>query len=142
MPSSRCGIWTRKRKAKSDVPRGHASSRRVHLMLGAIAGDVIGSIYERRNIKTTEFPLFHPLCRFTDDTVLTVALADHLLHGAPFVDLMKSYYRAYPNAGYGGLFHQWAQADRSDPYNSWGNGSAMRVSPVGFAFDTLEDVLE
>jgi ADP-ribosylglycohydrolase len=109
-------------------------------MLGAIAGDIIGSVYERRPIKTTRFPLFHPLCRFTDDTVLTVALADSILHDLSFVDLMKQYYRAYPNAGYGGSFHQWAQSSRSDPYNSWGNGSAMRVSPVGFAFNTLDDV--
>jgi ADP-ribosylglycohydrolase len=60
-------------------------------MLGAIAGDVIGSIYEHRPIKTTKFPLFHPLCRFTDDTVLTVALADHILHGNGFVGLMKQW---------------------------------------------------
>jgi ADP-ribosylglycohydrolase len=110
-------------------------------MLGAIAGDVIGSIYERRNIKTTIFPLFHPLCRFTDDTVLTVALADSILHGTPYVDLLKRYYRSYPNAGYGGTFHKWAQAADSAPYNSWGNGSAMRVTPVGFAYETLDDVL-
>ena len=64
-------------------------------MLGAIAGDVIGSIYEHRPIKTTRFPLFHPLCRFTDDTVLTVALADSILHGTRYVDLLKRYYRAY-----------------------------------------------
>ena len=111
-------------------------------MLGAIAGDIIGSIYEARPIKTTRFPLFHPLCRFTDDTVLTVALADSILHGTPYVDLLKQYYRAYPNAGYGGSFHHWAQSEDSRPYNSWGNGSAMRVSPVGFAFGTLEDVLD
>jgi ADP-ribosylglycohydrolase len=110
-------------------------------MLGAIAGDIIGSIYEHRPIKTMRFPLFHPLCRFTDDTVLTVALADSILHDTVFVKLLKQYYRAYPRAGYGGSFHQWAQSERSDPYNSWGNGSAMRVSPVGFAFDTLDQVL-
>src|SRR5262249_27435002 len=102
----------------------------------------IGSIYEHRNIKTTRFPLFLPGSRFTDDTVLTVALADSLLNGSPYVDLLKSYYRAYPRAGYGGSFHVWAQSDSSRPYNSFGNGSAMRVSPVGFAFDTLDDVLE
>ena len=111
-------------------------------MLGAIAGDIIGSIYEARPIKTTQFRLFHPLCRFTDDTVLTVALADSILHGSPYVDLLKAYYRAYPNAGYGGSFHQWARSEDSRPYNSWGNGSAMRVSPVGFAFDSLEEVLD
>jgi ADP-ribosylglycohydrolase len=110
-------------------------------MLGAIAGDIIGSVYEARPIKTTKFPLFHPLCRFTDDTVLTVALADNVMHGAPFVALLKQYYRAYPHAGYGGSFRQWAQSEDSRPYNSWGNGSAMRVSPVGFAGATLDDVL-
>jgi ADP-ribosylglycohydrolase len=110
-------------------------------MLGAIAGDIIGSVYEARPIKTTKFPLFHPLCRFTDDTVLTVALADSLMHGAPFIGLLKQYYRAYPHAGYGGSFHKWAQSEDSRPYNSWGNGSAMRVSPVGFASSTLDEVL-
>jgi len=111
-------------------------------MLGAIAGDVIGSVYERNPIKTTWFRLFHPLCRFTDDTVLTVALADSLLHGEPYVDLLKRYHRAYPRAGYGNTFNVWARSDRSEPYNSWGNGSAMRVSPVAFAFATLDEVLD
>src|SRR5438128_2666505 len=109
-------------------------------MLGAIAGDVIGSVYERIPIKTTRFPLFHPLCRFTDDTVLTVALADSLLDGIPYVELLKRYYWDFPDAGYGGSFHEWAQSQHSGPYNSWGNGSAMRVSPVGYAYDTLEEV--
>ncbi len=111
-------------------------------MLGAIAGDIIGSVYEGQNVKTTRFRLFHPLCRFTDDTVLTVALAESLLDGVPFVELLKRYYHAYPHAGYGGNFHRWARSARSEPYNSWGNGSAMRVSPVGWAFDTLDDVLD
>ncbi len=111
-------------------------------MLGAIAGDIIGSIYEFVNIKTTDFPLFHEHCRFTDDTVLTVALADSLLHGTSYLDLLKQYYRAYPKAGYGGMFQQWARSEESRPYNSWGNGSAMRVSSIGFAFDTLDEVLE
>lgn len=111
-------------------------------MLGAIAGDIIGSRFEHAAHKTTHFRLFHPSCRFTDDTVLTVALADSLLHGVPYVDLLKAYYRAYPDAGYGGSFQQWARSERSEPYNSWGNGSAMRVSPVGFAFDRLEEVLD
>src|SRR5271157_4571914 len=68
-------------------------------------------------------------------------LADSLMHGAPYFGLLKQYYRAYPHAGYGGSFHQWAQSEDSSPYNSWGNGSAMRVSPVGFACATLDDVL-
>jgi ADP-ribosylglycohydrolase len=111
-------------------------------MLGAIAGDIIGSIYEGFNIRTTEFPLFSPRCGFTDDTVLTVALADSILHGTDYTRLLKAYFRRYPNAGYGGSFIQWALSDSLEPYNSWGNGSAMRVSPVGFAYDTLEEVLE
>ncbi len=111
-------------------------------MIGAIAGDIIGSRFERFPLKTTQFRLFDPSCRFTDDTVLTVALADSLLHGTPYVNLLKSYYRAYPDAGYGGSFHRWAQSERSEPYNSWGNGSAMRVSPVGFAAGTMEEVLD
>jgi ADP-ribosylglycohydrolase len=67
-------------------------------MLGAIAGDIIGSVYEARPIKTTRFRLFHPLCRFIDDTVLTVALADSLMHCALYVGPLKQYYRAYPHA--------------------------------------------
>lgn len=110
-------------------------------MLGAIAGDVIGSIYEWNNITTTFFRLFGPGCRFTDDTVLTVAVADALLSGEGYVPKFKAYYRRYPRAGYGGMFHAWAGSERSEPYGSFGNGSAMRVSPVGFAFDTLEETL-
>jgi ADP-ribosylglycohydrolase len=110
-------------------------------MLGAIAGDIIGSVYEANNIKTTEFPLFSRYCCFTDDTVLTVALADSILSGASYVDKLKEYYALYPHAGYGGAFHQWARSSDRNPYNSFGNGSAMRVSPVGFAYPDLETVL-
>jgi len=110
-------------------------------MLGALTGDIVGSIYEWNNIKTTEFPLFQEHCRFTDDSVLTVALAESILTGEEFASLMKSYYRKYPEAGYGSNFLRWAQSDSSSPYNSWGNGAAMRISPVAWAFDTLEEVL-
>ena len=110
-------------------------------MIGAVAGDIIGSVYEWENIKTKEFELFRPDCSFTDDTVLTVALAEAILTGADYGSLMRAYYRRYPDAGYGGYFHRWAQADESQPYNSWGNGAAMRISPVGFAFNTLEEAL-
>ncbi len=110
-------------------------------MLGAIAGDIIGSVYEGRNIKTTEFPLFSKYCRFTDDTVLTVALADSILHETSYVKKLREYYFLYPRAGYGGSFHYWAQSESHEPYNSWGNGSAMRVSPVGYAYNDLERVL-
>lgn len=110
-------------------------------MIGAIAGDIIGSVYEWQNIKTKQFDLFRPDCFFTDDTVLTVALAESILTQTDYASLMKDYYRRYPGAGYGGLFHQWAQAHDSEPYNSWGNGAAMRISAVGFAFNTLDEVL-
>jgi ADP-ribosylglycohydrolase len=110
-------------------------------MIGAIAGDIIGSVYEADNIKTVDFPLFGPGSRFTDDTVLTVAVADSILHGDEYTAKLKEYYWHYPHAGYGWYFHLWASSDSSEPYNSWGNGSAMRVSPVGFAFNTIDEVL-
>lgn len=110
-------------------------------MLGAIAGDIIGSVYEGNNIKTKDFPLFSPKSRFTDDTVLTVAVADVILHKGEYTERIKQYYRLYPNAGYGASFRHWGQSSTSEPYNSWGNGSAMRVSPVGFAFNDLNSVL-
>jgi ADP-ribosylglycohydrolase len=109
-------------------------------MIGAIAGDIIGSVYEWNNIKTEDFGLFSPSSSFTDDSVLTIALADAILTNRDYGSVMKSYYRCYPNAGYGGFFHQWARSKESQPYNSWGNEAAMRISPVGFAFKTLEEV--
>jgi ADP-ribosylglycohydrolase len=111
-------------------------------MLGAIAGDVIGSVHEGSGTKTKDFPLFVPDCRFTDDTVLTVAVADCLLHGNDYVDALHDYFHAYPAAGYGGTFLRWAWHRSRTPYQSWGNGSAMRVSAVAHARDTLADVLE
>jgi ADP-ribosylglycohydrolase len=110
-------------------------------MIGAIAGDIIGSIYEAHPIKTKDFPLFERRSRFTDDTVLTVAVADVLLHGGNYTDRLREYYSRYPDAGYGGFFHTWARSSEPKPYGSFGNGSAMRVSPIGFAFDDLETVL-
>lgn len=110
-------------------------------MFGAIAGDVIGSVYEHRRIKTTDFPLFHEYSRFTDDTVLTIAIAEAILHRRDYAAALKSLGRQYPDAGYGGAFLEWISAPESRPYNSWGNGAAMRVSPIGFAFSTLETVL-
>jgi ADP-ribosylglycohydrolase len=111
------------------------------MMLGAILGDIIGSVHEGVGTKTKDFPLFVPQSSFTDDTVLTVAVADWILSGRDLVDLLQAYYRAYPRRGYGGSFREWAQKGSRMPYNSFGNGSAMRVSPIGFAFDTIEDVL-
>ena len=111
-------------------------------MIGAIAGDIIGSVYERHNIKTTDFPLFGPWNRFTDDTVLTVAIADAILTGADYGSKLKEWYHLYPGRGYGPGFRKWAASEKVRPGFSMGNGSAMRVSPVGFAFDSMEKVLE
>ena len=110
-------------------------------MIGAIAGDIIGSVYEHYPIKTKDFPLFNPRCRFTDDTVLTVAVADSILTGRSYAESVLEIGRRYPGAGYGDSFMQWLYSYEPQPYNSWGNGSAMRVSPVGFAFATEEEVL-
>lgn len=110
-------------------------------MIGALAGDIIGSIYEFDNIKTTEFPLFQNTCTFTDDSVLTVSLADAILNNASYREKLIEYYHRYPDAGYGGFFHKWAKSRKSEPYNSFGNGAAMRISPVGWAYETLDEVL-
>lgn len=110
-------------------------------MIGAIAGDIIGSAYEYYPITTKDFPLFHPYCEFTDDTVLTVAIAEAILTGRPYQELVREFGRRYPGAGYGASFTQWLFSDVPQPYNSWGNGSAMRVSPVGFALTSEEEVL-
>lgn len=112
-------------------------------MIGAIIGDIVGSVYEWNNIKTKEFPLFSPGCFFTDDTVMTLAIAEGLMNGgsaAAFIQAMKKYGRMYPDAGYGGRFGRWLFSEDTNPYNSWGNGSAMRVSSVAWAFDTLAEV--
>lgn len=111
-------------------------------MLGAIAGDIVGSVYEAAPIKTTDFPLFAAASTYTDDTVLTVAVASALLGDGDYVHALKRFARAYPHAGYGRSFYQWMLSDTSGPYHSWGNGAAMRVSPVAFAFDTPEAVVD
>ena len=111
-------------------------------MIGAIAGDIIGSAYEHNPIKTKDFFLFHPGCRFTDDTVLTVAVAHAILGDGDYRKSMWEIGIKYPRAGYGQSFMRWLHSWEPAPYNSWGNGAAMRVSPVGFAFDTVDDVLQ
>lgn len=115
-------------------------------MIGAIAGDMIGSVYEGKKqwmeARHTNFePLFHRKARFTDDTVLTIAVAESLLFGKDLTALLKEYFARYPGAGFGGEFKRWADSDDDRPYGSWGNGSAMRVSPVAWAFDTVDEVL-
>jgi ADP-ribosylglycohydrolase len=111
-------------------------------MLGAIIGDIVGSAYEWDNIKTKEFPLFSKDCFFTDDTVMTIAVAEALMNGGMkdnFIDSMKKYGRLYPNAGYGSHFESWLISDDRKPYNSFGNGSAMRVSPCAWFAESLEE---
>jgi len=110
-------------------------------MIGAIAGDVVGSVYEFHPIKETTFPLFRKDSFFTDDSVLTIALAQSILTGQPYLEVMLDFVRRYPNAGYGGFFQQWIAGGDYKPYNSYGNGAAMRISPVGFAYQTLDEVL-
>ncbi|MBQ7544733.1 MAG: ADP-ribosylglycohydrolase family protein [Synergistaceae bacterium] len=125
-------------------------------MLGAIAGDIIGSPYEfkRNNIKTTEFPLFSARSRFTDDTLMTCATAWAFIETVPkrgevpdkkafaetYINCMHELGHAYPFVGFGGKFVRWLLHKSREPYGSFGNGSAMRVSPVAWAFDDLETV--
>lgn len=111
------------------------------MLLGAIAGDVIGSFYEYRPVNSVEFNLFNEWSSFTDDTVMTVANADWLLTDDSLLGIMQDYGNRYINAGYGGMFYSWLREYDPQPYKSYGNGSAMRVSPVGWAFDTLEETL-
>jgi ADP-ribosylglycohydrolase len=111
-------------------------------MLGAIAGDIIGSIYEHTNIKTRDFPLFSEACRFTDDTVCTIAVAHCLIDGGDFAHYLRSYVRSHPFRGYGGMFREWAISDDMGPYNSWGNGAAMRVSAVPHLVSTEDELLD
>ena len=122
-------------------------------MYGAILGDIIGSPYEfDRGNKTKDFPLFSDRSRFTDDTVMTLAVAEGLLCAMRTGDIkyeehtkdliwgsMMDYGHKYPNAGYGQRFYRWLASESKEPYNSWGNGSAMRVSSAGWLFDTIDE---
>lgn len=112
-------------------------------MLGAIIGDIVGSRFEFNNTHKTDFKLFHKDCSFTDDTICTVAIADAILRKCSYQESLLRWCRSYPNpmGGYGGRFAQWVASSNPQPYNSFGNGSAMRVSPVAWAFDNLDDVL-
>ena len=117
-------------------------------MLGAILGDIVGSPYEfdHNNYKHKDFPLLGEKSHFTDDTVMTVAVAQGLMAGQgdaqkTFAEVqheMRRWGRAYPNAGYGGMFRRWLRAEHPQPYGSFGNGSAMRVAAAGWLFDTLD----
>jgi len=110
-------------------------------MLGAIVGDVLGSIHEYNPIKTKKFKLMNAKCVFTDDTVMTVAVADSLMNGKSYVESLQMWGSSYPLAGYGGWFNKWIYSDFPEPYNSFGNGSAMRCSSIGWLFDDEDSVL-
>jgi len=111
-------------------------------MLWAIIWDIIGSGYEKYNVSHEDFELFYANSRFSDDTVLTVAVADALMNNKDLVATLQEYTRNYPNRGYGTGFFERVQKGQTWPYNSFGNGSAMRVSSVGWMFNSLEDTLE
>lgn len=112
-------------------------------IIGAIIGDVIGSFYEFYNCKSTKIALFMAGSQFTDDTVMTIAVADWLLSGVPLQKTMPDWGREYPNRGYGGMFYEWLfYSEDKEPYNSFGNGAGMRVSPCGYYAKSLEEALE
>lgn len=130
-------------------------------MLGAIFGDIVGSVYERHNVKTTDFPLITRYSHPTDDTIMTLAVAEALMRKwktrsdvsvssserdfevfEKLTNNMQAIGRMYPNVGYGGAFRKWLWQDNPQPYGSWGNGSVMRVSPVGWICHTFDDVMK
>jgi type I restriction enzyme M protein len=118
-------------------------------MLGAIVGDIVGSRFEWNNIKTKEFEFLTPRCSFTDDSVMSLAVAKALLDcdpnyeklGSAAVKAMREIGRPYPDCGYGGMFRQWMYCEDPMPYNSYGNGAAMRVSACGFAANSLDEAI-
>lgn len=109
-------------------------------MLGAIIGDIIGSIYEKANLKTTDFELFTPDSHFTDDTVLTIAVMDCLLNGKDYPDTFQEYGKRYLNVGFSKSFKNWILSENPQPYAAFTNGAAMRVSPIAWFYKKLETV--
>lgn len=118
-------------------------------MIGAIIGDIVGSRFEWNNIKTKKFELFHSNCELTDDSIMTLAICDALLHAKPdksdlpaqAVESMQRIGRPYPDCGYGGSFFRWMYSDTPQPYNSFGNGAAMRVSGCGNVANSVEEAI-
>lgn len=118
-------------------------------MIGAIIGDIVGSRFEFDNYRGTDFEFFHSADFFTDDSVMSLAVAEAILKSmdtgedlsALTVKLMKTYGRKYPDCGFGGCFNRWVFSENTKPYNSFGNGAAMRVSPCGFAAKSLDEAV-
>ena len=112
-------------------------------LMGAICGDIIGSFYEFCSTKDYKFKIPWESSEYTDDTVMSIAVADWVMTGDDLRFVLQDWGRhRYPGAGYGGMFYGWLREEDPKPYNSFGNGSAMRVSPVGCAFDSLEETLQ
>lgn len=112
-------------------------------MIGAIIGDIVGSRFEFNNTDKTDFELFAPDCGYTDDTICTVAIADAILNKKTYKNSLLEWCRKYPTpkGSYGASFARWIHSDNPQPYNSYGNGSAMRVSPVGWLFDSYQKTI-
>jgi ADP-ribosylglycohydrolase len=107
-------------------------------MIGAIIGDIVGSVFEFNNIKTKDFPFFCDASTFTDDTVCTVAVAEAILDGSDVAASLRKWCWRYPDMSYGDSFRRWLASADPKPYNSWGNGSAMRISPAAFLAPSME----
>ena len=122
-------------------PTKENSISKEKLIIGAVAGDIIGSVFEWHNVKTTDFDLFCRKSTFTDDSVLTLATMDAIINQKSYAETYQLFGRNYPHRGYGGHFHSWIHSKNPEPYDSWGNGSAMRISPVGWYGDTIDEVM-
>lgn len=134
---------------KTDAPQKQSENLYGPMLMGAVLGDVAGSIYEFDPHKSTDINLQDEKMDYTDDTIMTIAVADWILNDKlhtknALVSCMQKWGRKYPHpmGAYGNMFSQWLRTDTPKPYNSWGNGAAMRVSAVGFAFNTLKETLE
>lgn len=136
-------------RRKANEPGKTPKSYYNPMLVGAILGDIAGSVYEFNPHKTTDINLYASRTDYTDDTIMTIAVADWLLNDKRhtkkgLVSYLQKWGRKYPNpmGAYGGMFSEWLQSNNPKPYKSWGNGAAMRVSAVGFAFRTLEETLK
>ena len=112
------------------------------VLRGAVCGDILGSWYEFRSTKSLDCNLFVPYSRFTDDTICSIAVADALINGCDFTKSLQRWCLKYPSAGYGGRFSRWFRQENPEPYDSWGNGSAMRVSSVGAFAISVDEVMD
>jgi ADP-ribosylglycohydrolase len=114
------------------------------MCIGGIIGDICGSIYERKNkyLSRANFKLFPSNVHYTDDTILIIATCDAILNNREYRDVYREYYHKHSYAGFGHAFKEWAKSDTNDSYNSYGNGSAMRVSPIAWVYNTKQEIME